>query len=102
MARQRQLQEAFIQQFTPQALLIHFQDVAEASPEFVHTDIPRTALGQFVDLASKAKEQPITTLELVPPLVTPSSPNYEKIHASVQDALKATPEDSEGSEDSED
>jgi LCP family protein required for cell wall assembly len=88
MQRQRQLQAALIQQFTPATLLTRFQDVAKASPEFVHTNIPQNALGQFVDLADKSRKLPITNLELVPPLVNPAAPDYSAIHAKVQETLQ--------------
>lgn len=88
MQRQRQLQAALIQQFTPATLLTRFQDVAKASPEFVHTNVPQNALGQFVDLADKARKLPITNLELVPPLVNPAAPDYSAIHAKVQQTLQ--------------
>ncbi|MCH4249478.1 MAG: LCP family protein [Microbacteriaceae bacterium] len=87
MERQRQLQTALLKQFSPATLLTRFQAVAKASPEFVHTNIPQNALAQFVELAGKAKELPVSTLELVPPKVTPWDPEYVSIHQMVAEAV---------------
>jgi LCP family protein required for cell wall assembly len=66
MKRQRQLQEAILAQFTPQVVLTRFQDVAAAGQDLIQTDLPQSLLPFLADLALKAKEQPITTIELTP------------------------------------
>jgi polyisoprenyl-teichoic acid--peptidoglycan teichoic acid transferase len=53
-------------------------------------------LGVFVDLAAKARTQPITRLEIVPPEFDPARPDYPKIEAAVTDALKPRPTPSSG------
>lgn len=66
MARQRQIQEAILQQSAPVNVLTKFQSIASAGRQVVRTDIPQSALGYFVNLASKTKNLPITPVELVP------------------------------------
>ncbi|WP_400994044.1 LCP family protein [Agromyces sp. GXQ0307] len=88
MERQRVLQEAILQQFTPANVLTKFQAVAEAGAETVKTDIPQSMLGYFVDLAGKTRELPVQTLELTPVSgIDPAEPDWDTIHAMVQEAL---------------
>ena len=89
MQRQRILQEAILRQFTPANVLTHFQDVAKAGADMVETDIPSSMLSTLVDLGVKAKEQPMSTIELTPDgaNIDPDDPDYEHIHALVQETL---------------
>jgi polyisoprenyl-teichoic acid--peptidoglycan teichoic acid transferase len=77
MQRQAQLQEAMLQQFNPGNVLSKFQAVAAAGAQVVHTDIPQSMLGYFVDLASKTKELPVSRVALVPPEIDPEEPDWE-------------------------
>ena len=96
MERQRQVQEAIIQQFDPANVLTKFQAVAEAGAEVVRTDIPQGSLGGFVELAGKTRTLPINSIELVPPLVDPEYPDFAYIHQLVAEALVIPEPDSEG------
>ncbi|MEP6477942.1 MAG: LCP family protein [Rhodoglobus sp.] len=87
MDRQRQVQEAVLQQFDPANVLTKFQAVAEAGSQVVSTDIPQGMLGYFVDLASKTRALPVDKLELVPPLIEPDAADFDYIHQLVADAL---------------
>lgn len=91
MARQREVQQAMLNQLDPANVLTRFKDVAKAGSQVVKTDIPQGTLGHFVELALKAKGQPVTDLELVPPLIDPSEPDYAQIHQLAADALALTP-----------
>ena len=66
MQRQRVLQQAILAQFTPQTVLTRFQDVAAAGSDVVQTDLPQSLIPFLADLALKAKQQPVSTLELTP------------------------------------
>ena len=88
MKRQRQLQEAILAQFTPANVLARFQDVAAAGTHLVQTDIPQSMLGYFVDLAIRAKDQPVTTIELTPESgIDEYDPDFAYVHELVQQAL---------------
>jgi LCP family protein required for cell wall assembly len=87
MARQRDVQEAILHQFTPANVLVKFQDVAAAGRQVVKTDIPAVMLGLFVDLAAKSRKLPVTKLELVPPEFNPAHPDYSKIAAAIDAAI---------------
>ena len=92
MGRQRVLQEAILRQFDPANVLLRFQGIAAAGAQTVRTDIPQPMLGRFTDLALLAKDQPITRLELTPPLVETDAPDFGAIRALVAAAVApATP-----------
>lgn len=74
MARQREVQQALLTQFQPATVLAKFQSVASAGVQTVDTDMPRGALGAFVELALKTKGQQISDLEIVPRPTTTSTP----------------------------
>lgn len=87
MERQRQVQQAIIQQMDPANVVSKFQAVAEAGADVVKTDIPQVMLSHFVEIAAKSQSLPINTLELVPPQVDTLNPDYPSIHALVQESL---------------
>ncbi|NLP83929.1 LCP family protein [Microbacterium sp. CFH 90308] len=66
MERQRILQQAMLAQFTPQTVLTRFQEIAAAGSDIVQTDLPQSLVPFLADLALKAREQPVTTIELTP------------------------------------
>ncbi|WGW10719.1 LCP family protein [Saxibacter everestensis] len=90
MVRQRCVQKAMLKQLDPGTLLTRFQKIAGAAPEVVSTDIPEGHLGGFVDLAIKAKSEPIGEAAFVPPLITPSRPDYSKVRAKVEEKIAAS------------
>ena len=88
MKRQRQLQEAILKQFTPTNVLTHFNQVAAAGADLVKTDLPQSLLPYFAELALKAKEQPVTTIELTPEGgVDDQDPDFAYVRQLVQEAL---------------
>lgn len=93
MKRQRQLQAAILDQFTPTTVLTRFQDISQAGSEIVHTDIPASMLSYLADLAVKAKEQEVSTIELTRENgVDPDAPDFAAIQQLVDEALHpATP-----------
>ena len=94
MGRQRQVQEAILQQFDPANVLTKFQAVAQAGAQVVSTDIPQSMLGYFVELAGKSRELPVDTLDLVPDNgVDPEYPDFDYIRPLVAEALAPTVEE---------
>jgi LCP family protein required for cell wall assembly len=88
MERQRELQAAILAQFTPQVVLTRFQDVAAAGADIVQTDLPQSLIPTLVDLAMKAKEQPVQTLELTPAGgIDEFDPDYAYIAELIQTTL---------------
>jgi LCP family protein required for cell wall assembly len=87
MGRQRELQTAILTQFQPANVLSKFQGIAQAGADVVKTDVPQSTLAYFLDLAMKTKDQEISNVELVPPLIDPEDPDWETVRQSVADAL---------------
>lgn len=88
MQRQRQLQQAILAQFTPQVVASKFTEVASAGSEFVDTDLPQGLLPTLVDLALKAREQEVQTVELIPATgVSQDAPDAAFVHELVRNAL---------------
>jgi polyisoprenyl-teichoic acid--peptidoglycan teichoic acid transferase len=95
MARQKCVMTAMLHQISPQTMLRNFSDIAKASAEMVSTSIPASEVGQFVDLALKAKGQPVATLSLVPPLVNTGDPDIALIQDKVAEAVDTSEGDLE-------
>ncbi|ODT42507.1 MAG: transcriptional regulator [Microbacterium sp. SCN 70-200] len=92
MRRQRELQQAILAQANPANVLARFQQVAAAGEDLVQTDIPASLLPFLVDLAVKAKEQPVATLELTPDGAgidtdNPTADEYAHVRDLIQQAL---------------
>ncbi|WP_298036739.1 LCP family protein [uncultured Microbacterium sp.] len=88
MERQRELQLAILEQFTPQNVLARFNEIAAAGTVLVDTDLPKAKLSEFFDLMLLAREQPVTTIELVPKFgVDEFNPDYAFIRDLVQQTL---------------
>jgi LCP family protein required for cell wall assembly len=87
MARQKCVMTAMLHQISPQTMLRNFSNIAKASSDMVSTNIPAGEVGQFVDLALKAKGQPVSTLSLVPPLVNTGDPDIPFVQDKVAEAI---------------
>jgi LCP family protein required for cell wall assembly len=87
MARQKCVMTAMLQQVSPQTMLRNFSNIAKASSDMVSTNIPSGEVGEFVDLALKAKAQPVSTLSLVPPLVNTGNPDIPVVQDKVAEAI---------------
>ena len=88
MKRQRQLQEAILAQFTPDVVLTRFGDVAAAGQDLIQTDLPQSLLPFLAELAIKAKEHPVTKIELTPEGgIDEYEPDFAYIQQLVQQAL---------------
>ncbi|MBO0842380.1 MAG: LCP family protein [Nocardioides sp.] len=89
MARQKCVMNAILQQTSPADVVRHYEALADAAGSTITTSVPPGEIQRFVDLATKAKSQKMSTLSLVPPLVNPSSPNITKLQGAIKDAIKA-------------
>ncbi|WP_121255211.1 LCP family protein [Nocardioides ferulae] len=88
MARQKCVLNAMLHQISPQTALRNFEQIADASTAMISTDLPAGEVDRFIALALKARNQPVSTLSLVPPLVNTAEPDIEEIHARVAAALE--------------
>lgn len=87
MARQKCVMSAMLEQVSPQTMLRNFSRIAKAGSEMVSTSIPASEVGQFADLALKARGEKVATLSLVPPLVDTADPDIGLIQRKVAEAV---------------
>jgi polyisoprenyl-teichoic acid--peptidoglycan teichoic acid transferase len=91
MARQRCAIKAIVEAADPVTLLRQYQKLAATTKDMVSTDIPRSALDDFVSLAFRVKDAHIRSVVFDQSLINPAYPDYDKIRSIVADALTATP-----------
>ena len=87
MARQKCVMNALVSQVSPQEALRNFGDIAKATSGMIETNLPRSEVPAFVDLALKAKGQKMSTVSLVPPAINTADPDLAKIRSMVEKAI---------------
>jgi LCP family protein required for cell wall assembly len=87
MARQRCAIKAIVDEADPITLLQRYKQLAETTKDIVRTDIPSSALDDFVDLAFLVKDAKIRSLVFDRSLIDPAYPDYDKIRSIVDEAL---------------
>jgi LCP family protein required for cell wall assembly len=87
MARQKCVMNAMLHQISPKTVLTNFEKIAKASSAMVSTDIPSSEVDRFMQLALKAKGQPVSTLSLVPPMIDTAKPDIALIRRKVAQAI---------------
>lgn len=87
MDRQRCTLDAIVDAADPITLLRKYQELARTTKDIVSTDIPRSALGDFVDLAFLVKDAGIRSVVFDDSVIDPAYPDYDKIRGAVFLAL---------------
>jgi hypothetical protein len=87
MARQRCTISAIIDTADPLTLLQDYQQLAAATRDILSTDIPRSALQDFVDLADLVKEGQVTSVVFDNTVISPAYPDYDVMRLIVLRAL---------------
>ncbi|MBM6400993.1 LCP family protein [Phycicoccus sonneratiae] len=90
MARQRCVVTALVKQLDPQTVLLHFGDLAAATKGVFRTDIPQDALAGLADVAVKTKQEKITSVNFVPPLIKPWDYDPAVVRSTVSAAIAAS------------
>lgn len=87
MARQKCVMNAMLHQLSPQTVVFNFDKIAKASTALITTDLPQGEVDRFMELALKARNQPVRTVSFVPPMISTGNPDIDKIHAAAQKAI---------------
>jgi LCP family protein required for cell wall assembly len=87
MARQKCVLNAMLEQISPQVAVRNFEKLAKASAETISTNLPASEVDRFIPLVLKAREQKVSTLSLVPPLVNTADPDIGLIQRRVAEAI---------------
>src|SRR3954463_8578090 len=90
MARQRCAVKAIVDAADPVTLLAQYQQLAATTQDIVSTDIPRSALDEFVDLAFRVKDAPVRSVVFDVNLISPAYPDYHRMRQIVAQALAPT------------
>jgi hypothetical protein len=93
MARQRCAIDAIIDAADPVTLLRQYQELAATTQDIVRTDIPRSALDDFVDLAFIVQEAEVRSVVFDPSVIDPAYPDYDQMRQIVQQAIDPAPAD---------
>ena len=88
MARQKCVMNAMLEQVSPQDALRNFEEIATASAAMIATDLPASELDRFLDLALEARDQKISTVSLVPPLVDTAHPDIGLVRRAIDKAIE--------------
>lgn len=88
MARQKCVMSAMLEQLSPQVVVTKFERIAKASQDVISTNLPASQLGKFMELAVKAKSQPVATVSFVPPLINTGDPDIALVHDRVEQAIE--------------
>ncbi|SFK43498.1 LCP family protein [Geodermatophilus ruber] len=91
MARQRCTINAIIKAADPVTLLQQYQELAATTQDIVSTDIPQSALDDFVDLAFLVKDTELRSVVFDTSLIDPAYPDYDEMRAIVRQALNPAP-----------
>lgn len=87
MARQRCTIDAIIDEADPLTLLQDYQELAAATSDIVSTDIPRSALQDFVELGDRVKDGEVTSVVFDNTVIDPAYPDYDAMRLIVLSAL---------------
>lgn len=87
MDRQRCTIDAIVDAADPVTLLRKYQQLARTTKDVVFTDIPRSVLGDFVDLAFLVKDAGIRSVVFDDSVINPAYPDYDRIRGAVYLAL---------------
>jgi LCP family protein required for cell wall assembly len=87
MARQRCTINAIIEAADPVTLLARYQEIASTTQDIVSTDIPRSALEDFVDLGFLVKDAAVRSVVFDDTIIDPAYPDYDRIRAIVEESL---------------
>ncbi|SFO32578.1 transcriptional attenuator, LytR family [Geodermatophilus obscurus] len=87
MDRQRCTINAIIAEADPITLLDQYQELAATTQDIVSTDIPQSALDDFVDLAFLVKDAEIRSVVFDTSLIDPAYPDYPRIRQIVQESI---------------
>ncbi|MCW2635829.1 MAG: Cell envelope-related function transcriptional attenuator common domain, partial [Blastococcus sp.] len=87
MARQRCTIKAIIDAADPVTLLRQYEKIAATTKDIVSTDIPSSALDDFVDVAFLVQDSPIRSVVFDPSVIDPAYPDYDLMRRLVNEAL---------------
>ena len=90
MARQKCVMSAMLSQVSPQQAVLNISDIAKAGSSMLSTNMPGGEFDRFVALALKAKNEKMSSVSLVPPLINTGNPDMDVVHDAVSTAIETS------------
>lgn len=87
MARQKCVMTAMLDQVNPAQAVLNLREIMEAGSSMLSTNMPGSEFDRFIALALKAKDEKISSVSLVPPLLTTADPDIDVAHDAVASAI---------------
>lgn len=96
MERQRCVMNAIVDKADPATLLSQYQSLASAAGDIITSDVPADLFPALIELMVKVRTQPLESLTLDNEFfgsmgTTSSDPDYDQLHARIQEILAGTP-----------
>ncbi|MBE7323439.1 LCP family protein [Nocardioides sp. Y6] len=88
MARQKCVMSAMVSQVNPAEAVLNLREIMEAGSAMLTTNMPGSEFDRFISLALKAKEQKMSSVSLVPPLLNTAAPDIDVARAAVATAIE--------------
>jgi anionic cell wall polymer biosynthesis LytR-Cps2A-Psr (LCP) family protein len=92
MERQRCVMGAIARRAEPMRLLTNFESLASATEQNITSDIPVDLWPAFAELGLKIKDATIASLPLTRDVIEPSNPDFEALHALIQESIELDPD----------
>jgi LCP family protein required for cell wall assembly len=91
MRRQRCMVSSLLDQTNPVQLLKKYPKLAKVAKDNMSTDVPQQDLEAWVDLVQRIQGGSIRSLPFTNQVISTVNPDFEAIHAMVQDAITTPP-----------
>ncbi|MHA6511228.1 LCP family protein [Tessaracoccus sp. Z1128] len=91
MLRQKCVMSAMVAQLDPMTLATKFVRLSEAGKDLLRTDIGTGAINDLAELALLVRDQGITSVDFVPPLIVAAEPDFDLIRTRVAGQLADEP-----------
>lgn len=91
MRRQRCMVGALVKQINPAMMLERYPAIAKVAKDNIYTNIPQAHLPAWAELASRMQQGTIRSLPFSNKVVHVGNPDFELIHALVQQAIYGGP-----------
>lgn len=90
MVRQKCVMGAMARQLDPGLVATRFVELSEAGKDILRTDVGGGHLAELAELALRAKDLDIVSVNFMPPLIVAADPDFDLIRSTVVDSIAAS------------
>lgn len=90
MVRQKCVMSAMAKQLDPGLVATRFLELSEAGRDILRTDVGAGHVAELAELAMKAKDLDIVSVNMTPPLIVTAHPDFELIRSTVVETIAAS------------